>query len=91
MPAAMIDARPSSLAASLGVPRLRAACHAGAPVLARLADEHRPKLVEVDLDEEEQPLGERHRVLLSIVSMILFENGEPNRQAINDLRERRTS
>jgi thioredoxin 1 len=55
-------------------------CHAVAPVLERIADEHNLKLVEVNYDEE-QRLAERYGVL-SIPNMILFENGEPKAQAI---------
>ena len=55
-------------------------CHAVAPVLERIADEHNLKLVEVNYDEE-QRLAERYAVL-SIPNMILFENGEPKGQAI---------
>jgi thioredoxin len=53
-------------------------CHAVAPVLERVADEHNLKLVEVNYDEE-QRLAERYGVL-SIPNMILFENGEPKAQ-----------
>jgi len=57
-----------------------APCQAVAPVLERIADEHRLKIVEVNFDEEQQ-LAERYGVL-SIPNMILFENGEPKAQAI---------
>lgn len=68
----------------------RARCHAVAPVLERTTDEHSLKLVEGNVDEEQQP-AERAGVLLSIARMILFENGEPKAQAIGDLREARAS
>ena len=55
-------------------------CHAVAPVLERIADEHELKLVKVNYDEERQ-LAERYGVL-SIRNMILFEDGEPTAQVI---------
>jgi thioredoxin 1 len=55
-------------------------CHAVAPVLERIADEHELKLVKVNYDEERQ-LAERYGVL-SIPNMILFEDGEPTAQVI---------
>ena len=55
-------------------------CHAVAPVLERIADEHNLKLVKVNYDEEQQ-LAERYGIL-SIPNMILFENGEPKAQTI---------
>ena len=60
-----------------------APCHAVAPVLERIAEEHKLKLVKVNYDEE-QRLAERYGVL-SIPNMILFENGEPVAQAIGAL------
>ena len=50
-------------------------CHAVAPVLERIADEHNVKLVKVNIDEE-QGLAQRYGVM-SIPTMILFRNGEP--------------
>ena len=58
-------------------------CHAVAPVLERIAEEHDLKLVKVNYDEEPR-LAERYGVL-SIPNMILFENGEPVAQAIGAL------
>ena len=55
-------------------------CHAVAPVLDRIADEHPVKLVKVNIDEE-QGLAQRYGVA-SIPMMILFENGEPQASAI---------
>ena len=55
-------------------------CHAVAPVLERIAEEHGLKLVKVDYDREPQ-LSERYGVQ-SIPNMILFENGRPRAQAI---------
>ena len=55
-------------------------CHAVAPVLDRIADEHQVKLVKVNIDEH-QDLAQRYGVA-SIPFMVLFENGEPQAQAI---------
>jgi thioredoxin 1 len=55
-------------------------CHAVAPVLDRIADEHDVKIVKVNIDEE-QELAQRFGVA-SIPLMILFEDGEPVAQAI---------
>ena len=55
-------------------------CHAVAPVLDRIADEHGLKIVKVDIDAE-QGLAQRYGVA-SIPMMILFENGEPQASAI---------
>jgi thioredoxin 1 len=55
-------------------------CHAVAPVLDRIADEHALKIVKVDIDSE-QGLAQRYGVA-SIPMMILFENGEPQASAI---------
>jgi thioredoxin 1 len=55
-------------------------CHAVAPVLDRIADEHQVKLVKVNIDEQ-QDLAQRFGVA-SIPTMILFEGGEPQASAI---------
>ena len=55
-------------------------CHAVAPVLDRIADDHSVKIVKVNVDEE-QELAQRYGVG-SIPMMILFENGEPQASAI---------
>jgi thioredoxin 1 len=55
-------------------------CHAVAPVLDRIADDHALKIVKVNIDEE-QSLAQRYGVM-SIPMMILFENGEPQASAI---------
>ena len=55
-------------------------CHAVAPVLDRIADEHDLKIVKVDIDRE-QSLAQRYGVA-SIPMMILFENGEPQASAV---------
>jgi thioredoxin 1 len=55
-------------------------CHAVAPVLDRIAEEHEVKLVKVNIDEQ-QDLAQRYGVA-SIPYMVLFENGEPQAQAI---------
>ena len=54
-------------------------CHAVAPVLDRIADDHSVKIVKVNIDEE-QELAQRYGVS-SIPMMILFENGEPQASA----------
>jgi thioredoxin len=58
-------------------------CHAVAPVLDRIADEHSVKIVKVDIDHE-QGLAQRYGVS-SIPMMILFENGEPQAAAVGAL------
>ena len=50
-------------------------CHAVAPVLERIADEHNLKLVKVNIDEN-QGLASRYGVM-SIPMMMLFKDGEP--------------
>jgi len=56
-------------------------CHAVAPVLDRIVDEHQHvKLVKVNIDEE-QGLAQRYGVA-SIPTMILFKSGEPAAAAI---------
>src|SRR6266567_8998641 len=55
-------------------------CHAVAPVLDRIADEHQVKLVKVNIDEE-QGLAQRYGVA-SIPTIILFKGGEPAAAAI---------
>ena len=57
-----------------------APCHAVAPVLDRIADDHSLRIVKVNIDEE-QGLAQRYGVS-SIPMMILFENGEPQASAI---------
>jgi thioredoxin 1 len=58
-------------------------CHAVAPVLDRIADEHQVKIVKVNIDEQ-QDLALRYGVQ-SIPLMVLFENGEPQAQALGAL------
>ena len=57
-------------------------CHAVAPVLDKIVEEHGDelKLVKVNIDEE-QGLALRYGVS-SIPMMILFENGEPQASAV---------
>ena len=56
-------------------------CHAVAPVLDRIVEEHDGvKLVKVNIDEE-QGLAARYGVA-SIPTMILFKAGEPSAAAI---------
>jgi thioredoxin 1 len=55
-------------------------CHAVAPVLDRIADEHDLRIVKVNIDEE-QELALRYGVQ-SIPLMVLFEDGEPIAQAL---------
>ena len=55
-------------------------CHAVAPVLDKIAEEHPVKLVKGNIDEE-QGLAQRYGVS-SIPTMILFKNGEPAAAAI---------
>jgi thioredoxin 1 len=58
-------------------------CHAVAPVLDRIADEHDLKLVKVNVDHE-HGLAQRYGVQ-GIPMMLLFENGEPQAQAVGNL------
>jgi thioredoxin 1 len=58
-------------------------CHAVAPVLDRIADEHQLKIVKVNIDEQ-QDLAQRYGVA-SIPFMVLFENGEPQASAVGAL------
>ena len=59
-------------------------CHAVAPVLDRIADEHGDvKIVKVNVDSE-QGLAQRYGVS-SIPLMVLFENGQPQAQALGAL------
>ncbi len=58
-------------------------CHAVAPVLERISEEHGVKLVKVNIDAE-QELAQRFGVS-SIPMMIVFENGEPVGQAVGAL------
>src|SRR5579862_9611775 len=58
-------------------------CHAVAPVLDRIADEHDVKLVKVNVDHE-QGLALKYGVQ-GIPMMLLFENGEPQAQAVGNL------
>jgi thioredoxin 1 len=59
-------------------------CHAVSPVLDRIADEREDvKIVKVNVDHE-QGLALRYGVS-SIPLMVLFENGEPQAQAIGAL------
>ncbi len=53
-------------------------CHAVAPVLDRIAEEHSDalKLVKVNIDEEHE-LQQRYGIA-SIPTMILFKDGEPS-------------
>jgi thioredoxin 1 len=55
-------------------------CHAVAPVLDRIADDHSLRIVKVNIDEQ-QGLAQRYGVA-SIPMMILFENGEPQASAV---------
>ena len=57
-------------------------CHAVAPVLDRIAEEHANdvKLVKVNIDEE-QGLAQRYGIV-SIPTMVLFKNGEPAAAAV---------
>ena len=55
-------------------------CHMVSPVLDRIANEHDVKLVKVNIDEQ-QDLAQRYGVA-SIPFMVLFENGQPQAQAI---------
>ncbi|MGI8421358.1 MAG: thioredoxin [Gaiellaceae bacterium] len=56
-------------------------CHAVAPVLDKIADEHSElKVVKVNIDQE-QGLAQRYGVS-SIPMMILFKDGEPSAAAV---------
>ena len=55
-------------------------CHAVAPVLEKIADERRLKLVKVNIDEN-QDLAMRYGIQ-SIPNMMLFENGAPKAAAV---------
>jgi thioredoxin len=56
-------------------------CHAVAPVLDQIVEEHSDlRLVKVNIDEE-QELARRYGVM-SIPTMILFESGEPKAAAM---------
>src|SRR5690348_9758649 len=55
-------------------------CHAVAPVLERIADEHNVKLVKVNIDEN-QDLAMRYGIQ-SIPNMMLFEGGAPKASAV---------
>ena len=56
-------------------------CHAVAPVLDRIAEEHDDvKLVKVNIDDEQQ-LAMRYGIA-SIPTIVLFKNGEPAAAAI---------
>jgi thioredoxin 1 len=56
-------------------------CHAVAPVLDRIAEEHEGlRLVKVNIDEEPQ-LAIRYGVM-SIPTIILFEGGQPKAAAV---------
>jgi thioredoxin len=55
-------------------------CHAVAPVLDRIGDEHQVKIVKVNIDEE-QELSQRFGVA-SIPFMVLFEDGQPQASAV---------
>src|SRR6201993_1454420 len=55
-------------------------CHAVAPVLDKIADEHEVKIVKVNIDEE-QELALQYGVQ-SIPLMVLFEHGEPQASAV---------
>jgi len=55
-------------------------CHAVAPVLDKIADEHDLKLVKVNIDQE-QDLAQRYGIA-SIPLMVLFEDGKPVAQAL---------
>src|SRR5919108_1620434 len=57
-------------------------CHAVAPVLERIAEEHAGelRLVKVNIDEEPE-LAQRYGIL-SIPTIVLFKGGEPAAAAI---------
>jgi thioredoxin 1 len=58
-------------------------CHAVAPVLDRIAEEHELKLVKVNIDHE-QGLAQRFGVT-SIPTIMVFENGELAASAVGAL------
>jgi thioredoxin 1 len=58
-------------------------CHAVAPALDRIADEHSVKLVKVNIDQE-QGLAQRYGVQ-SIPTIMLFEDGELQASALGAL------
>jgi thioredoxin 1 len=58
-------------------------CHAVAPILDRIADEHELKLVKVNIDHE-QGLAQQFGVS-SIPTILLFEDGQPTASAIGAL------
>jgi thioredoxin 1 len=55
-------------------------CHAVAPVLERIAEEHSLKLVKVNIDEN-QDLAMRYGIQ-SIPNMVLFQGGAPTASAV---------
>ena len=55
-------------------------CHAVAPVLEKIADERKIKLVKVNIDEN-QDLQMRYGIQ-SIPNMMLFEDGAPKASAV---------
>ncbi|MGH3048669.1 MAG: thioredoxin [Gaiellaceae bacterium] len=55
-------------------------CHAVAPVLEKIADERKIKLVKVNIDEN-QDLAMRYGIQ-SIPNMMLFEDGAPKATAV---------
>ena len=55
-------------------------CHAVAPVLEKIAEEHNLKLVKVNIDEN-QELQMRYGIQ-SIPTIVLFKDGEPAAAAI---------
>ena len=55
-------------------------CHAVAPVLEKVAEERKIKLVKVNIDEN-QDLAMRYGIQ-SIPNMVLFENGAPKAAAV---------
>src|SRR3954463_317888 len=55
-------------------------CHAVAPVLDRIADDHSLRIVKGNIDQE-KGLAQRSGVA-SIPMMILFETGEPQASAV---------
>jgi thioredoxin 1 len=58
-------------------------CHAVAPVLDRIAEEHELKLVKVNIDNE-QGLAQRYGVS-SIPTIMVFEKGELTASAVGAL------
>ncbi len=57
-------------------------CHAVAPVLDQIAEEHSDlRLVKVNIDEGPAELARRYGVM-SIPTMILFDSGEPKAAAM---------